>query len=136
MDNRYTWIVRFDVVPEWVADGFNLDDKRANEMLSLALPLAAEEHEIRAAVIAAPSFARIMTEQGYTPETIARPTTASKEIHDGAPLAYAVDTVRDVLEEFLHVCDSSWFQGDGTERARVAAALALLNGDDDLPIGE
>ena len=101
MDNRYTWIVRFDVSPEWVADGFIMTDERANEMLSLALPFADEEHEIRAAVIAAPSFARIMAEQGYTPDTIARPTTASKEIHDGAPLAYAVDTVREAIRQHM-----------------------------------
>jgi glutathione S-transferase len=133
MDARYTWIVRFDVVPEWVADGFNLDDARANEMLSLALPYAAEEHEIRAAVIAAPSATRIMAEQGYTPGTLQRETTASKEIRDGAPLAYGVDTVRDALQEALSMCDASWFAGDETTRARIAAALALLNGDDDLP---
>lgn len=39
----YTWIVRFDVAPEWVADGFNLTDERALLLLLVTcdMPTAA-----------------------------------------------------------------------------------------------
>ena len=30
----YSWVVRFDVAPQWVADGFIMTDTTALEMLS------------------------------------------------------------------------------------------------------
>lgn len=50
----YSWIVRFDVAPEWVADGFVFSDQRALEMLGADLSSACMSTELAAAVLAAP----------------------------------------------------------------------------------
>lgn len=47
---RYTWLVEFETTDTWVADGFNLDDEDAEEMLHKRLPFAFGE-EIGAKVI-------------------------------------------------------------------------------------
>jgi hypothetical protein len=60
----YEWTVRFRVHKSWVADGFNLDDERAKEMLAHDLQFA-YGHELDAKVMAAPDPERIAKEQGY-----------------------------------------------------------------------
>lgn len=64
----YSWIVRLDVAPEWVADGFSLGDQRALEMLGKTLSYANMSHELAARVLVAPSALRIAREQGYGPK--------------------------------------------------------------------
>lgn len=61
----YKWTVEFEVADVWVADGFDLDNDRAQEMLEQHIGWA-YSHELRAKVIKAPSPARIRKEQGYT----------------------------------------------------------------------
>lgn len=61
----YKWTVEFEVESVWVADGFDLTDERALDMLSSALPYAHIDSELRAKVIKAPSAASIRKEQGY-----------------------------------------------------------------------
>ncbi len=57
--------VEIGVADVWVADGFDLDDDRAQTMLEQHISWA-YSHELRAKVIKAPSPARIRKEQGYT----------------------------------------------------------------------
>lgn len=58
------WTVVFSVDESWVADGFDLDDARAKNMLSSDLDYA-YDWEIDAKVIKAPSIARIKKAQGF-----------------------------------------------------------------------
>ena len=61
----YKWTVQFEVAPCWVADGFELTDERALDMLSHDLGWANIGTELRAKVIKAPSQSAIRREQGY-----------------------------------------------------------------------
>ncbi len=68
---RFKWTVEFSVDASWVADGFDLDDDRAKDMLNHDLT-GAYGHEIGAKVLKAPDPARIMRVQGYTEAEIAK----------------------------------------------------------------
>lgn len=61
----YSWIVEFEVAEDWVADGFDLDDERAADMLDKALGGWCYPGERRARVLKAPPRADIRREQGY-----------------------------------------------------------------------
>lgn len=60
----FKWTVEFTVDETWVADGFDLDDERAEEMLRNDLRYAYCE-ELGAKVIKAPSRRSINVAQGY-----------------------------------------------------------------------
>lgn len=62
--SRFKWTVEFEVDEVWVADGFNLDDERAQEMLLVDLGYA-RPHEVSAKVISAPDPKSIKKAQGY-----------------------------------------------------------------------
>lgn len=62
-DPFYYWTVRFGVHPRWIADGFQLTDERALEMLSNTLDYAYVDRELAAKVVAAPDPAAIRAEQ-------------------------------------------------------------------------
>lgn len=64
MNTPYKWTVEFSVAPTWVADGFEMTDERALEMLSNDLS-SAYGYELGTKVIKAPSQERIRKEQGY-----------------------------------------------------------------------
>lgn len=53
------WTVEFSVDEIWVADGFDLTDERALDMLSSDLAFAMPEVELQAKVIKAPSRRKI-----------------------------------------------------------------------------
>jgi hypothetical protein len=59
----YRWIVEFGVNAVWVADGFDLDDERAMDMLQHHLGYARED-ELRAKVHFAPNPVDVRLEQG------------------------------------------------------------------------
>lgn len=61
---RFTWTVQFTVHPTWVADGFDLTDERALEMLHNDLAYANED-ELEAKIISAPDPDEVAMEQGY-----------------------------------------------------------------------
>lgn len=61
----FSWVVRFDVAPLWVADGFDFTDARAIDMLSNELGFADINTEIAAKVISSPDVNRIRAEQGH-----------------------------------------------------------------------
>lgn len=65
MKRKLKWTVVFSVDPDWVADGFDLDDFRALTMLANDLSSAHIELELDAKVIKAPSAKLIRKLQGY-----------------------------------------------------------------------
>lgn len=64
MKKSYKWVVEFEIDPIWVADGFNLDEERALQMLSHDLEYA-YSCELGAKILKAPDAGRIRREQGY-----------------------------------------------------------------------
>jgi hypothetical protein len=61
---RYKWTVEIFVDKSWVADGFNLTNERAKEMVAKALPFA-YNGEFSARVIQRPDKKEIRKAQGY-----------------------------------------------------------------------
>ena len=61
---RYKWTVVFEIDETWVADGFDLTDERAQDIIAHALPYA-YGHELGAKVIDAPDPNDIRRAQGY-----------------------------------------------------------------------
>ena len=64
MEKFYKWTVEVQVAASWVADGFNLTNERAHDMLAYDL-CGARNTEIKATVIKAPCAKAIAKEQGY-----------------------------------------------------------------------
>ena len=62
--NRFTWVVEFEVTENWVADGFNITQSRATDMMANALPYASGV-EFKATVVKAPEPKSIRQTQGY-----------------------------------------------------------------------
>lgn len=131
----FTWIVRFDVAPEWVADGFVLSDQRALMMLGTDLSSACMSTELAAAVIAGPSPLRIAREQGYGPHH-PQAGAAVAEINAGAPHAIPGDSVVETaLVNAIKLLDSVAFvkhenDNTGGVLSELRDALALVRGDD------
>jgi hypothetical protein len=61
---RFKWVVEFEVTENWVADGFEIDQRRAFNMIESVLPHATVM-EIKATVKKSPSEAVIKKAQGY-----------------------------------------------------------------------
>ena len=61
----FKWVVEFEVAENWVADGFDLNDESAKEMIENDLR-SSFPAETRARVIKAPSKKAIRKTQGYT----------------------------------------------------------------------
>lgn len=59
----FKWTVEFEVTENWVEDGFNITEKRANDMIANALPHAYGS-EYKATVIKAPNPKIIAKVQG------------------------------------------------------------------------
>jgi len=68
---RFKWTVEFTVDETWVADGFDLTDERAMEMLARDLGWA-YEHELGAKVIKSPTRKSINVAQGYPADDVNR----------------------------------------------------------------
>ena len=60
----FKWVVEFEVSDNWVADGFEMTDEVAQEMLQSRLGYAYET-ELRAKVIRKPVASAIAKVQGY-----------------------------------------------------------------------
>ena len=69
MEKKFKWVVEFEVDESWVADGFDLTNDRAHDMLCSTLPYA-YGFELKARVLKAPELAHIMRKQGYTEKDI------------------------------------------------------------------
>lgn len=141
----FTWIVRLDVAPEWVADGFSLSDERALEMLSREVS-GCMSTELAARVIAAPAPCRIVAEQGY-PKQGARTAAEIQSLVMGAPHAHRADarrgaaqmTLAGALSNAIELLDSVAFvkhEKDSTQDVLggLRQALDLVTGE--APISE
>lgn len=132
----YTYVVRFDIAPLWVADGFILSDETALAMLAERLDYACDATELAARVLVAPTSARIEDEQGYRHGAIA------KSIEDGAPEAYenfGENTIVSALIDAIELLDSVAFVRDENDNSRevlskLFEALGKVNGS--LPISD
>lgn len=62
---KFKWTVEFEVDECWVADGFELTDERALDMLSHDLGWANVNTELGAKVIKSPDQEKIAHAQGY-----------------------------------------------------------------------
>jgi hypothetical protein len=65
MMKTFKWTVEFEVTSTWVEDGFNIDQRRAIDMIANALPYASGA-EFKATVLKAPDAKLIRKTQGYT----------------------------------------------------------------------
>jgi hypothetical protein len=64
MAKKFRWTVEFTVDETWVADGFELTQERALEMLAKDLSYA-YEHELGARIVSEPDQKAIRKAQGY-----------------------------------------------------------------------
>ena len=60
----FKWVVEFEVTENWVEDGFNIDQDRANDIIANALPFA-NGAEFKATVLKSPDAKLIRKIQGY-----------------------------------------------------------------------
>ena len=61
----FKWVVEFEVSEKWIADGFNITNRKAMVMLEYTLPFASGA-DFKATVIKSPSQTLIRKTQGYT----------------------------------------------------------------------
>lgn len=61
---NFKWIVEFEIHETWVADGFMMTDRRAQDMIQTELGWATE-HEVSAKVILHPNLDKVAKAQGY-----------------------------------------------------------------------
>lgn len=122
----FSWVVRFDVAPIWVADGFVMNDTSTLEMLARELGWADVNTELAAAIISAPDAHDILHEQGY------QKTNAEElaEIVEGSPFAYQKTEYSSALKlalmNAIALLDSVAFVRD--ENDNTAAVLEQLRG--------
>lgn len=92
IDAPFTWIVRFDVAPLWVADGGTISDLDALTMLGNRFGDACQNTEIAARVLSGPVRSRIAAAQGYvTPADRFARDVLYKELAREAPVAMSPD---------------------------------------------
>jgi hypothetical protein len=63
-NRRFKWVVEFEVDESWVADGFDLNDDRAHEMIHRYVSYS-YGHEVSGKVLRAPDPKAIRKAQGY-----------------------------------------------------------------------
>jgi hypothetical protein len=61
----YKWTITFEIDAIWVADGFDMTNDRAKDMIERELAFSRND-ETRVKVLKAPSAKAILREQGYT----------------------------------------------------------------------
>lgn len=131
----FSWIVRFDVAPTWVADGFVMNDASALEMLARELGWADVNTELAAAIISAPDAYSILSEQGY------QKCNAEElgQIVDGAPLAYqkpeGISAIKLALLNAISLIDSVAFVRDENDNTaevldQLRIAMGLVEGSE------
>ena len=64
MTKTFKWTVEFTVSEKWVADGFDLTDDRAQDIIQSVLGWATET-EVQGRVISAPDPRRMAKAQGF-----------------------------------------------------------------------
>lgn len=134
MKKPFTWIVRMDVDPVWIADGGTISDLDALDMLAARFGWADCNSELQACVLAAPSHARIAEQQGYGRESafdIAEREVLRKELVADAPIAYASDRfsvtrhVADLLAAAERINDDGLVDGLKTLQAVLTGVTPI-----------
>lgn len=65
MGQKFKWTIEIEVDEVWVADGFDMTDERALQMLGEHLPYANMTYELKARVIGFPDPDLVARTQGY-----------------------------------------------------------------------
>jgi len=63
-EKQFKWVVEFTVDETWVADGFDLNEDRAKEMIEEALPYS-YDYETKVKILKSPDSKAILKAQGY-----------------------------------------------------------------------
>lgn len=129
----FSWLVRLDVAPIWVADGFFLDNQGALDMLAEHLSYADVNVELGAVVVAAPDPRRIVNTMGWE-SNVAK----EAEIRAGSPLAYpesgkqSSNIASTLIDAIALIGDPALGGVDAERRAtmltHLRSALALVDG--------
>lgn len=116
----FTWIIRMDVHPQWVADGGTISDADAIDMLSQRFGWADVNNELAACVLSAPGATRIAHEQGWNQNTKYSSEGRKQvraELEREAPVAYSPTRfsierhVRDLLAQAERINDDALVEG-------------------------
>lgn len=62
---KFKWTVEIEVDEVWVADGFDLDDERMNDIMLEHLSYATSS-EVKCKVVKSPTVSSVRKAQGYT----------------------------------------------------------------------
>jgi hypothetical protein len=113
---KMKWLVEFEVDEIWVADGFDMTDQGALDMLSSVLGYANIGTELDARIIAGPSAKRVANAQGYRVCDVIKKQRADNKIkhYTENPLI----GIKRVLQNALRKLDSVAFlsrEGDTDE---------------------
>lgn len=128
----FTWIVRLDVHPMWVADGGTITDLDALDMLSTHFGNACMNTELAACVLAGPSATRIAHEQGYNGTSelhINARRSLDADLSREAPIAYSRDRVS-LLSAVRYIRFVSLETGRKDLAAQAQQVIRALNGRD------
>lgn len=80
---KFKWMVQFEVDEIWVADGFQMTDQRALNMLAHDLDYANMDTELHARVVAGPELLDVAKAQGYkNDQTVGKTHVAGLLEHD------------------------------------------------------
>ena len=88
MAKTFKWTVEFEVVESWVADGFEMTDERAFQMLENDL-CHAYHSELSAKVIKFPDRMEVLKVQGYKKDDIIKALKVLAESDKSLPLEIA-----------------------------------------------
>ncbi|OBU10585.1 hypothetical protein [Morganella psychrotolerans] len=131
----FSWLIRLDVAPLWVADGFCMNNQTALDMLANQLPYADMSFELGAAVIAGPDPLRIVNENDWE----ANPSEEAK-IRTESPHAYPenetqgtdlISTLTDAIA-FIEGAEpgAANYANKNAIISRLRSALALVDGSE------
>lgn len=125
----FSWLIRVDVAPIWVADGFCMNNQAALDMLANQLPYADMSFELGAAVIAGPDPRRIINENGWD----TNPSEEAK-IRAESPLAYpenekqGTDLISTLTDAIAMIENDLPADKKAAVLSRLHHALALVDG--------
>lgn len=127
----FSWLIRVDVAPMWVADGFHMNNQVALDMLAEKLPYADMSFELGAAVLVGPDPRRIINENGW--ET--NPSEEAK-IRAESPHAYpendkqGTDLISTLTDAIALIENDVPADKKAAVLSRLHHALALMDGSE------
>ncbi|MEI9747420.1 MULTISPECIES: hypothetical protein [Morganellaceae] len=133
----FSWLIRLDVAPLWVADGFCMNNQTALDMLANQLPYADMSFELGAAVIAGPDPRRIVNENGWESNQ-----AEEVKIRAESPFAYpenenqGTDLVSTLTDAIAYIDSVEAGSAGHTDKsaviARLRSALALVDSSESI----